>query len=331
MSALTRRYIEQVVSHLPDGQREDISRELDALTSDMLDERLAAGADEAAAERRPSRNWAIRPDSAATYRNAPNYLIGPDLYPVYVRAVQWLLPMVLVVSLIVNIVVYVTTEPEAVFGAMIGQVVVAMLSALFWMLGTVTVLFWIIERCGPSKERSALAAGGARRWSVEDLQTDVVHAREARSEAIVGLVMLVLLAFVPLVPTSFLYVGLLNDGGPFVNQALWDFWLPAYYVFLALTAGLCIWTVVQGRTSRAQVTVRAFLDVVVAVFLTALVLTQEVIDPVIDAGIVQTSGANDWVDVLYVAVIWLVTVWDLYVCRTYWRTLRRPAEMVTAE
>jgi hypothetical protein len=330
MSALTRRYIDQVVSHLPDGQREDISRELDALTSDMLDERLAAGAEAATAERAALEELGDPARLAARYRNATNYVIGPELYPVYVRALQWLLPMVLVVALIVNIVVYVTTEPEAVLGAMIGQVVVAMLSALVWMLGTVTVLFWIIERCGPSRERSALAEGGARRWSVEDLQIDVVHAREARSEAMVGLVMLVFLALVPLVPTSFLYVGHLNDGGPFVNQALWDFWLPAYYVFLVLTAGLCLWTVVRGRTSRVQLAVRALLDVVVAVFLTALVLTQEVIDPAIEAGSVQTSGAGDWVDVLYLAVIWLVAVWDLYVCLRYWRTLRKPADTVTA-
>jgi hypothetical protein len=75
--------------------------------------------------------------------------------------------------------------------------------------------------------------------------------------------------------------------------------------------------------------VRILLDVVVAVFFTALVLTQEVIDPAIDTGVLQTSGVGDWVDVLYLAVIWLVACWDLYVCLRYWRTYAPSSQAVT--
>ncbi|MEW1980257.1 hypothetical protein AB0333_04905 [Citricoccus sp. NPDC079358] len=330
MTALTRRYIDQVVAHLSEGQREDISRELAALISDMQEERLATGADEAAAEREALEELGDPARLAARYRNAPNYLIGPELYPVYVRALQWLVPVVLMVSLIVNIVVYSATEAEANIGAMIGQIVGPLISALFWILGSVTLFFWVFERVAQPRDKTAVARDGARHWSVDDLGVEMAHAREARSEAIGGLVMLVLLALVPLIPTSFFYVGHLNDGGPFVNQGLWNFWLPAYYVLLAVEAMLGIWTIVRGRTTRPRLAARAAMDVVAGLFFTVLVLTQQVIDPAISSGILQTSGATDWVDVLYLVVIWVVVLWDLYVCVKYWRTLGVPERLVTA-
>ncbi|GAA1126893.1 HAAS signaling domain-containing protein [Citricoccus alkalitolerans] len=330
MTALTRRYIDRVVAHVPEGQREDISRELAALISDMQEERLANGAGEAAAERDALEELGDPARLAARYRNAPNYLIGPELYPVYVRALQWLVPVVLLVSLIVNIVVYSATEAEANIGAMIGQIVGPLISALFWILGSVTLFFWVFERVAQPRDKTAVARDGARQWSVDDLGIEMAHAREARSEAIGGLVMVVLLALVPLIPTSFLYVGHLNAGGPFVNQDLWNFWLPAYYVLLAVEAMLGIWTIARGRTTRPRLAARAALDVVAGVFFTVLVLTQQVIDPAINSGILQTSGATDWVDVLYLVVVWVVVLWDLYVCVKYWRTVGMPERLVTA-
>lgn len=321
MSALTRRYIAQVVGHLPDGQREDISRELDTLVADMHDERLAAGADGATAERQALEELGDPARLAATYRNAPNYLIGPELYPFFIRILTWLLPLVLLATLVVNIVVYSATEPDVTIGGMIGQVVGAVLNAMLWALGSMTALFWLFERVLPERDLRSLLGGGGRRWTVEALEPDVVNARDARSEAIAGLVFLVILAILPLVPTSFLYVGHLNDGGPFVNQDLWSFWLPAYYTLLVMVAALNVWTIMRGMV-RSIVVVRAVLDLAGGLFLTALVLTQQVIDPAIDSGIIQTAGAGDWVDVLYLAVIWLVVAWDLYICVKYWRTLR---------
>lgn len=321
MSALTRRYIDQVTAHLPDGQRGDIARELEALTADMTEERLAAGADAPTAEREVLEELGDPARLAATYRSTPAYLIGPELYPVYVRALQWILPLVLLVALVVNIVEYSATEPSGQLGAMIGAVVGPVVTAFLVALGTVTALFWLFERFASSADRRTLARDGTRAWSVDALETDVVQARDAQSEAVVNLVFVAMLAFVPVLPTTFLYVGHLNGDGSFVNQGLWDFWIPAYYVLLAVVAAQAVWTLVRRGTSRPQIVVRAVTDVAAAVFFTALVLTQEVIDPAIDSGILQTSGGEDWVDALYVVVIWLVAAWDLYMCWKYWRSL----------
>lgn len=330
MATLTRRYIDQVVSHVPDGQRKDLSRELQALTSDMLEERLARGAGEDSAEREVLEELGDPARLAARYREAPNYLIGPDVFPLYARLLGWVLVLVLLVSLLANVIGYSATVPDGHLGGMIGQAVSQGVLALFVAFGAVTGFFAVFERVVSPRERDRAGRSAARRWSVEDLEGEVVNARDARSEAISSLVFLTIVALLPLVPTTFLYVGHLNGGGSFVNQALWDFWLPAYYVLIVIAAAQAVWTLVRGRVTRAQVVARAALDVVAAVFFTVLVMTQQVLDPAIDSGILQTSGGADWVDVLYVAVIWLVALWDLYVCVKYWRTLRSQDPLITA-
>ncbi|WMY78810.1 hypothetical protein [Citricoccus sp. I39-566] len=329
MATLTRRYIDQVVAHVPDGQREDLSRELDALTSDMLQERLASGAEEVTAEREVLEELGDPARLAARYREAPNHLIGPEVFPLYTRLLRWVLVLVLLLSLLANVIAYSATVPDGHLGGMIGQAVGEAVVALFVAFGAVTGFFAVFERVVPSPDRGRAGRSAARQWSVEDLEVEVVNARDARSEAISSLVFLGIVALVPLVPTTFLYVGHLNGGGSFVNQALWDFWLPAYYVLILLGIAQSVWTLVRGRVTRAQVVARAMLDVVAAVFFTVLVLTQQVLDPAIDSGILQTSRGADWVDVLYVAVIWLVALWDLYVCVKYWRTLRSQDALIT--
>ena len=329
MATLTRRYIDQVVAHVPDGQREDLSRELDALTSDMLQERLASGAEEVTAEREVLEELGDPARLAARYREAPNHLIGPEIFPLYTRLLRWVLVLVLLLSLLANVIAYSATVPDGHLGGMIGQAVGEAVVALFVAFGAVTGFFAVFERVVPSPDRGRAGRSAARQWSVEDLEVEVVNARDARSEAISSLVFLGIVALVPLVPTTFLYVGHLNGGGSFVSQALWDFWLPAYYVLILLGVAQSVWTLVRGRVTRVQVVARAMLDVVAAVFFTVLVLTQQVLDPAIDSGILQTSRGADWVDVLYVAVIWLVALWDLYVCVKYWRTLRSQDALIT--
>lgn len=322
-TTLTRRYIDQVVAHVPEGQREDISRELDALTSDMLEERLDGGALEDSAEREVLEELGDPARLAARYRGAPNYLIGPDIFPLYARLLRWALVLVPLIALLANIIVYSATVPDGRLGGMIGQAVGGAVVALLIAFGAVTGIFAVFERVAPSRERGRAGRSAERTWSVEDLDLEVTYARDARSEAISGLVFLGIAALLPWVPTTFLYVGHLNGGGSFVNQALWDFWLPAFYLLLLLAAARAVWAIVQSRVTRWQLVFRAALDVVTAAFLTALVLTQDVLDPAIDSGILQTSSGADWVDVLYVAVIWLVALWDLSVVLRFWRT--RPA------
>ena len=60
------------------------------------------------------------------------------------------------------------------------------------------------------------------------------------------------MALVPFLPTSFFYVGHLNDGGGFLNPGLWDGWIPAYLGFLLLLALIESWRLASGTWSTAK-------------------------------------------------------------------------------
>lgn len=320
MRTLTQRYIDEVVSHLPEATRPDISRELGALISDMVDERSAAGHAFDPAERSALEELGDPTRLAARYRDAPNYLIGPRLYPSFVAGLRWLLPLVAFIALAVNVMVRVATEPELQLGALIGTVIGGVLTAVFTVAGVFTLVFVIVERTLPRAEQERFGRTGGRAWTVDDLSEERPGQAGVRSDAIAGLVFVAFMALVPLVPTSFLYVAHLNDGGAFVNQALWDFWLPAYYVILGLEAAVEVWALVTGRWSLPQLLVRAALSVVSAVYLTWLFLTQQVLDPAIPLGDVPW----DWTMRVTVAIVWLVTVWNLVDIGRKWRT-RQPS------
>lgn len=256
---------------------------------------------------------------AARYRDAPAYLIGPRLYPSYVAGLRWLLPLVALIALAVNVVVRVATEPELQLGALIGAAIGGVLTAVFTVAGVLTLVFAIVERTLPGAEQERFGRTGGKAWTVEDLGGERPGQAGVRSEAITGLVFVAFMALVPVVPTSFLYVAHLNGGGPFVNQALWEFWLPAYYLLLGLEAAVEAWDLVAGRWSLPQVLARAAVSVAFAVYLTWLFLTQQVLDPAIPTGGVPW----DWTLRMTVAVVWLVTVWSLVDMGRKWRA-RRP-------
>jgi hypothetical protein len=320
MRTLTQRYIDEVVSHLPEATRPDISRELQALISDMVDERSVAGHSFDPAERSALEELGDPARLAARYRDAPNYLIGPRLYPSFVAGLRWLLPLVAFIALAVNVMVRVTTDPELQLGALIGAAIGGVLTAVFTVAGVLTLVFAIVERTLPRAEQERFGRSGGRAWSVDDLNEERPGQAGVRSDAIAGLVFVAFMALVPLVPTGFLYVAHLNDGGPFVNQALWDFWLPVYYVLLGLEAAVEAWDLVTGRWSLPQLLARAAVSVAFAVYLTSLFLTQQVLDPAIPLGDVP----RDWTIRVTVAVVWLVTVWSLVDIGRKWRT-RQPA------
>lgn len=300
MSTLTQRYIEEVVSHLPEASRPDMSRELEALIADMVDERSTAGVAPGPAERSALEELGDPARLAARYRDAPAYLIGPRLYPAFIAGLRWLLPLVLLIALAVNVVVYAATEPDPQLGQLLGVLIGRVLSAVFTVAGVFTLVFAVLERTLPRADQDRFGAG-RRGWTVDELGAERSGHAGVRSDAIAGLVFVVIMALVPVIPTSFLYVGHLNDGGPFINQALWALWLPAYYVLLGLAAAVETWALVAGRWTRPQVMARVAVALAFAVLLSQAILTQQVLDPAIPVGDIPLT----WTPWFTVAVIWV--------------------------
>jgi hypothetical protein len=331
MSSLTEKYVAQVVRRLPEGNRADIAREITATVSDMADARLAGDgypppASAEAAERAALEELGDPSRLALRYSESPRYVIGPELFPVFTRLTVWLLPIVAVSALAVNALVYVLASPEPAVGGMIGAMVGNGVLAVLIALAVVTVLLALAERILSEKDKAQLAAPATRsEWSVDDLIREPAVREIARPEPIASLVILALMALVPFLPTSFFYVGHLNDGGGFLNPSLWDGWIPAYLGFLLVFALIETWRLASGRWSTAMLATMIVADVAFAVFLTAAFLSQDVLDPALFTG----SGAEPG---LYqgaaVVLIWAVTLWDQLATVKAYRAARsmRPTE-----
>lgn len=312
MNSLTGIYVAEVVRRLPERSRPDIARELEATLADMVEERLggvaAPGPDAArAAERAAVEELGDPARLALQYQDAPGHLIGPELFPAFRRLVRWLLPLVAVLSALANAVTYAATAPQPALGGMIGAVAGNVVVALLVATGVVTVLFAVGERVLPERDRAELTrSAGYGEWSPDDLHHEPPSRRIPRGEPVASLVFLAIMALLPVVPSSFFYVGHLNDGGSLVDPGLWRGWLPAYFLVLAVLVLLEVWKLAAGRWSAPMLAAGLVADVALAVLLTAAVLTQQILDPRLLAG----WSPPDWLPVAVVVAVWAVMVWD---------------------
>lgn len=114
-------------------------------------------------------------------------------------------------------------------------------------------------------------------------------------------------ALIPIIPTSFVYAGHLNDGGSFLNPGLWNVWLPIYYGFLVVFAAAEVWKVHAPRLTTAVRLAGLGVPCAFAVFVSAAILTQDIVDPAIldDAAWSRAS----WLDPALVVVIWMPALW----------------------
>lgn len=331
MNSLTDRYVAQVVQRLPESSRPDIARELRATLADMVEERLgdraAPGPEEArAAERAALEELGDPARLALHYQDGPGCLVGPQLFPAFVRLARWLLPLVGVVSAVVNAAVYAATAPEAQLGGMIGAVAGNAVVALLIATGVLTALFAAGERLLPDQDKAALARpADSGQWSADDLDEPARTRRIPRAEPIASLVLLALLAAVPIAPSSFFHVGHLDDGASLVNPQLWRGWLPAYFVLLALLGLLEVWKLAAGRWSAPVLVAGALVDAAFAVLLCAAVLTQQILDPALLEG--TGWSPPEWGPAVAVAVIWAVTVWDQVTTVRAYRSGGTPEEV----
>jgi hypothetical protein len=323
MSSLIDMYVAQVIRRLPEESRPDIARELKATLADMVDERLGAhDGNETdavrAAERSAVEELGDPALLAVQYQDAPQYLVGPELYPAFIRLSRWLLPLVALVSAVANAVVYATTSPEAAIGGMMGAIVGNSVVALLIATGVVTALFAAGERFLPEKDKAEMTRTVSYGdWSADDLYEEAPSRRISRGETITALVFLVIAAALPVIPSSFFYVGHLNDSGSFVNPELWSGWIPAYLAFVGAFVLVEGWKLIAGRWTAPILLTSIVADVAFAVFLSAALLTQDILDP-------RLFNGNYWRDVAWiapvaVAAIWAATAWDQAIT---WRNYR---------
>ncbi|MEY8569240.1 HAAS signaling domain-containing protein [Brevibacterium linens] len=320
MSALTEIYVDNVTRHLPEDSRPDIAAEITATIDDMVEARL--GEDAAAS---PDRTAAIEREVleelgdpvalSREYSNSPQHLIGPNSYSLYIWALRWALPIVGLISLVASIIVTFATDPQTELGAVIGPAVGNTVNALLTTFALITIIIALGDRKHDGGASESRRKRKATTWSVEDLDRRDSHSKQIRAEAALGLVFIVVLATIPFIPTTLLYVGHLNEGGTFINPDLGVGWLVGYWAFLALMA---VVEIIKFTTASAKPTVAligGIIDVAMAVFLTIALLTQPVLHPEL------TNTANaDIQQIITVIAIWIIVIWDQV---STWRIYRR--------
>lgn len=315
MSSLIDMYVAQVIRHLPEASRPDIARELKTTLADMVEERLGGDWSDPeasrAAERAAVEELGDPGRFALQYQGTPQYVIGPELYPAFVRLIRWLLPLVALAAAVINAVVYAATSPDAAVGGMIGAIVGNSVVALLTTTGVITALFAVGERYLSEKDKAEMTRSvGYVDWNADHLSEDVPSRRIPRGETIAALIFLIILAALPVIPSSFFYVGHLNNSGSFLNPELWEGWIPAYFILVAGLILLEVWKLVLGQWTLPMLVTGLVVDVAFAVVLSAAVLTQDILDPALLAGTDLTGVA--WIKPVAVAAIWIVTVWDQF-------------------
>lgn len=240
--------------------------------------------------------------------DSPQYLIGPQLYPAFTGLTRWMLPTVLVGAAVVNAAVYLVTEPTPVIGALIVITTTKAIVAALLTVAILTALFAVLERVLPPEQVARWVPAEPLRVRGVPSQDWKVCASQGHLIEIVGsLVFIVFLALIPIIPTSFVYAGHLNDGGSFLHPGLWNVWLPIYYGFLVVFAAAEVWKVHAPRLTTAVRLAGLGVPCAFAVFVSAAILTQDIVDPAIldDAAWSRAS----WLDPALVVVIWMPALW----------------------
>lgn len=310
MSALTEIYVDNVVAHLPEHTREDIAAEITATITDMVDDRLgeahsSSGDRTAAVEREVLEELGDPALLSREYTNAPQFLIGPKSYPIFIWSLRWVLPAVAVLSILTNVIVHIATTQQVQLGALLGQTIGSTVTALLTAFAVITILIGLGERNMDGGATEKLPGARSTPWTVDELHRRDATGSQTRAEAVLNLVFIVLLALIPLIPTTLVYVGHLNNGETFVNPDLGTGWLLGYWAFLALMAVIEVIKLVRASAGTGLLIAGSVLDVVMAVFLTIALLTQQVIHPLL-----TNSGSTEVQQVIIVIAVWFIVIWD---------------------
>lgn len=145
-ATLTDRYIDAVVRSIPERQRADVARELEASIADQLDARRDAGESAADAERDVLTALGDPDRLAAGYADRPLHLIGPRYYLDWKRLLVlllWIVPACAAVGVAIA-----KLLEGASVGGVIGGVISVVLSVIVHVSFWVTLVFFILERTG---------------------------------------------------------------------------------------------------------------------------------------------------------------------------------------
>ena len=250
---LLDRYIYDIGRRLPAKQREDIQKELKSLLLDSLDARTGGGEPTQADIAAVIKEFGSPTDVAARY-TGQQYLIGPALFPTYLMVMKIVLAAMsfgLFISFFINYAIEVGSNANMV--AHLAEFIALMFSSALGAIGTVTIIFAIIER---TAEKQSIGKGFLD-GSWDPLKLPPIPNRKDEykpAESIVAIVFIIIgMAVFNLFPG--IVAGYATNGPEgwqtfqlFSPEALAAY-LPLWNAGWALTLALHVTLLSQGRRS----------------------------------------------------------------------------------
>lgn len=293
---LIKRYVHSVGRGLPEKHRADIEEELESLILDTLESRTPEG-------RTPSEKEVIavlkefgHPREVAARYLPPKYLVGPELFHTWLM-ITGIVTGAVALGLVVSVLARFLVEPFQVNELLIrlARIIPTFFSAALSVVGAVTIVFAVIERLMPQKEKESLKLTG-NDWNPRDLpEVPRSDERIIVSEQVAAIVLtLILLALFNLFSLG---IGLNGQGAGsewyfialLARDALAKYlpWLNALWVLTLVYHAILLYT------RRLPVGMRIF-ELVLALGGIILVASMIAGPPLLEAGQIL-PGSTDWV------------------------------------
>jgi len=300
--SLIDRYIAEVGRHLPEKDRADIEAEIRSMLEDMLEERgqqTGKSADDKMIVEVLEQLGNPRL-LASKYAAPKRYLIGPGWYEVYVKTLQRVLFTALPIFAAVTFILTLTRDPLDFINAVgeaVGGVFNVGLQILFWI--TVVVVF--LERSDeiPNEPKGA----DSRTWTVAQLPELPGKRQISTAETVMNIASILFVLIWIALPFTIARL----EGNPvpvqFLHPNLWNIWLPLFFAIMGLTLVHEVFKLKIGNWTPALTTANVILGLISIIYIAALVVTQDVINP---AFLTMLDNAAGWQELRW--IVWSMNI-----------------------
>lgn len=290
-TTLSERYIEAVLRRLPARQRPDLERELRASIADAIDDRAAAGVDQAEAERAVLTELGDPARLAASYADRPFYLIGPDLFLDYVRLLTALL--VVVVPIVSAAVAFTQAYQGDALGSIIGDTIATAITTGVHVAFWTTLVFAALERL------PRLSAGRrlpARAWTPDALPEP--PSRRARYAELVTLTAALVLFSTAILLSPVVSPVTDDAGNPIgiLTPWLWETGIVYVYIGLVVLSLANAFAKYYGPKRPSMAVIGLLVDVTPVIVLIWLVTSDRLLNPAFVEAAGWTPDVLRWVE-----------------------------------
>ncbi len=316
--SLMNRYIAEVGRHLPEKDRSDIEAEIRSMIEDTLQERWERGHTATSADDQVITEILeqLGDPKLLAYKYAPpkRYLIGPDWYEGYIKVLQRVLFTAVPVVAVVRFILTLTQDPldfvNAVGEALGGAFSVG-IQILFW----VTLVFVLLERS--DEKPDDLPKSSSRTWTIAQLPKMPLTRQISVVETVMNIAVLLFLLIWIALPFALDHLQGNPMTVPFLHPNLWNFWLPVFFIIMALTLVHEVFKLKIGNWTPALTAANVILGLVSIFYIAALLTSQDVINPEFLARLDNTTGSAElretvrWSIGISAAVVAGIYVWSM--------------------